>query len=169
MKLIVGLGNYGKEYENTRHNIGFKAIDLFAGKLGVELNNEKFKGVFYKGDGFILAKPLTYMNLSGEFVQPLAAFFKIEPQDILVIYDDMDLPIGELRFRIKGSSGGQNGIKNIINLMGTEDIPRLKIGIGRPQHGSVDHVLGKFTAEEAKLFDAKKDDILKRIQDFIKG
>lgn len=168
MKLIVGLGNPGKEYENTRHNIGFKAIDLIADKKGVSLNNEKFKGIFYKGDGYILAKPLTYMNLSGEFVQALTTFFKIDKKDILVIYDDMDLPCGDLRYRAKGSAGGQNGMKDIINKMASEEIQRLKIGIGRPQHGSIDHVLGKFTPEELAAIKLKEAEILNKVEEFLK-
>lgn len=168
MKLIVGLGNPGKEYENTRHNIGFEIIDLIASKKGVELKNEKFKGVFYKGEEFILAKPLTYMNLSGDFVQAISAFFKIDTKDILVIFDDMDLPLGELRYRATGSSGGQNGIKDIINKLGTEDIRRIKIGIGRPIHASVDHVLGKFTSEERVKVDSMKPEALKRVEEFLK-
>lgn len=169
MKLIVGLGNPGSKYENTRHNIGFKAIDAYASKIKVELNNEKFNGIFYKGDGFILAKPLTFMNLSGDFVQAICSYFKISHKDVLVIYDDMDLSIATLRYRTKGSSGGQNGIKDIIRKMGTDEIPRLKIGIGRPQRTGVDHVMGQWSKTDIEALNLIKAAIVNKIDEFIKG
>lgn len=134
--LIVGLGNIGKEYEKTKHNVGFMFVDYFAQK-----NNFKFDSNFKNGIYFsfiqansitYVAKPTTYMNLSGEFVYNFCNYYKIPIQNVLVIYDDMDLNFGQYKIKEKGSSGGQNGIKNIINLMHTEEIKRIKIGIGKP-------------------------------------
>ena len=169
MKLIVGLGNPGKEYENTRHNIGFKVIDALSHKYNVELNENKFNGMFYKGNGMILAKPLTYMNLSGDFVQKLAHYYKIDIEDILVVYDDLDLATGVVRYRQKGSSGGQNGIKDIINKMGTQEIKRLKIGIGKPRNGAKNWVLGKFSPTQIQELDAVKGEIIARCEEFLEG
>ena len=133
MKLIVGLGNPGKEYENTRHNCGFKAIDAYAEMAQVDFNREDFKGTYAKfkldDEDIILFKPLTFMNLSGEAVQAIVSFFKIPTEDIVVIYDDMAIKPGEIRLRLFGSSGGHNGIQNIINCLGTQNIKRIRIGI----------------------------------------
>jgi len=157
MKLIVGLGNPGNEYVNTRHNAGFLAIDRICDTLGISLNKLKFKGEYYQGikDGvkFILLKPQTYMNLSGECVIKFAEYFDIVDEDILVIYDDMDTDIGKIRLRASGSGGGQNGMKNIIQHLGTKDIPRLRIGIGKKSIPNMkDFVLSKFREEEIKPF-----------------
>ena len=158
VKLIVGLGNPGKQYAATRHNAGFMVIDYLAEKLGVKVDKIKFKSVL--GEGFagtekiVLAKPQTYMNLSGEALLDMVQWYKLEPQDILVIYDDLDLPVGKLRLRMKGSAGGHNGMKSIIYLIQSDDFPRLRIGIGRPQNENIEtvnHVLGKFAEEEAKI------------------
>ncbi|MCK5867185.1 MAG: aminoacyl-tRNA hydrolase [Mycoplasmataceae bacterium] len=167
MKLIVGLGNPGKEYENTRHNIGFKVIDAFAHANDIKLKKKKYGGTYYKGNGIIVAKPGTFMNNSGEFVQPLAKYFGIEPENILVIYDDMDTKIGFARVKLTGSSGGQNGIGDIIDRLSTKDIPRLKIGIGRPKNGGKNHVLGKFTPLQIIELDKIKNDLVKTIDVFI--
>lgn len=167
MKLIVGLGNPGKEYEATRHNIGFKVIDAFIHKHGVELKKTKYTGEYYKGDGVIIAKPMTFMNNSGNFVQPMAKFFKIDPEDILVIYDDMDLPVGQARMKKTGTAGGQNGMKDIILKMGTNDIPRLKVGIGRPKNGSKNHVLGTFTKLQVAELNKIKDNLVEAVEEFI--
>lgn len=157
MKLIVGLGNPGKQYADTRHNIGFMVIDDLAKKLDINVDKIKFKSVI--GEGFagaekvVLAKPQTFMNLSGQAVLDMIQWYKLSPQDILVIYDDLDLPGGRLRLRMKGSAGGHNGMKSIIYLVQSEDIPRLRVGIGRPQNEKIetaDFVLGKFNNEEAK-------------------
>ena len=155
MYLIVGLGNIGKEYDNTRHNIGFQAIDYIADKYNIEVNRIKFKGIY--GDGLIegkkviLLKPTTYMNLSGESIREVMNFYKISEDDLIVIYDDISLPVGRLRIREKGSAGGHNGIKSIIANIGTEKFARVKIGIGQPTHDLVNHVLGKFTSEENEI------------------
>ena len=167
MKLIVGLGNPGKEYEHTRHNVGFKVIDAFAHKHNLELKKSKYTGKFYKGDGLIIAKPQTFMNNSGNFVQPMAKFFKIDLEDILIVYDDMDLPAGMARMRKSGSAGGQNGMKDILFKFGTNDIPRLKVGIGRPKNGSKNHVLGKFTTLQIKELNNIKDMLVSSLEDFI--
>jgi peptidyl-tRNA hydrolase, PTH1 family len=154
MKLIVGLGNPGREYSNTRHNIGFMVIDELARKWDISLNQEKYKGVFgsgvVNGEKVILLKPLTYMNLSGECIRPLMDYYKIAIEDFVVIYDDLDLVPGKLRLRMKGSAGGHNGIKSTIAHLGTQEFNRIRVGIGRPQQGRsvVDHVLGAFFHEE---------------------
>lgn len=153
MKLIVGLGNPGKEYEGTRHNCGFITLDVLADKLQVEINQSKFKGLYvktkYAGEDIILLKPQTYMNLSGESVIQFMNFFKIDKQDILVVYDDLDMPVGKLRLRTSGSAGGHNGIKSIIHHIGGQDFNRIRIGIDRhPYIKVVDYVLGRFTKEE---------------------
>lgn len=158
MKLIVGLGNPGRQYAATRHNVGFMVIDSLAEKLGIKVDKIKFKSVI--GEGFagpekiVLAKPQTYMNLSGEAVLDMVQWYKVDPADLLVVYDDLDLPAGKLRLRIKGSAGGHNGMKSIIYLVQSDDLPRLRIGIGRPQNENletVSHVLGKFSQDEAKI------------------
>ena len=154
VKAIIGLGNPGREYERNRHNIGFQVIDLLAEKHGMRFDQRKFRALLAKGrilgHDVILAKPLTFMNSSGEAVGPLAHFYKIEPQDILVIADDLDIPQGRIRLRPMGSSGGHNGLKSIILHLGTEDFSRARIGIGRPP-GSMDpadYVLQDFTQDE---------------------
>jgi PTH1 family peptidyl-tRNA hydrolase len=155
MYLIVGLGNPGDEYRHTRHNVGFDIIDLMAEKYNINLNRIKFKGIC--GDGTVLGekvlllKPSTYMNLSGESVAEAANFYKIPKENILVIYDDVSLPVGRMRIRQEGSAGGHNGIKNIILHMSSDVFPRIKIGVGQPQRGLVSHVLGKFPKEEREL------------------
>ena len=155
MKLIVGLGNPGKDYENTRHNCGFKAIEAYAEMAQVDFNREDFKGRYAKfkldDEDIILFEPLTYMNLSGEAVQQIVSFFKIPIEDIVVIYDDMAIKPGEIRLRLFGSSGGHNGIQNIINCLGTQEIKRIRIGIGEPSFDPINYVLGKPSKEEQPL------------------
>ena len=155
MFLIVGLGNPGKEYDGTRHNIGFEAIDYIADKYNIELNRIKFKWVF--GEGFIngkkliLLKPTTYMNLSGESIREVINFYKISNEEVIVIYDDMSLEVGRLRIREQGSHGGHNGINSIIANLGTDVFPRVKIGVGAPKGNLVSHVLGKFSDDEVEI------------------
>ncbi len=154
MIAFVGLGNPGKEYEKTRHNVGFMTIDELSKKWDIPLNQSKFHGQF--GTGFVsgqkvlLVKPLTYMNLSGECVRPLMDYYDIPFEHLKVIYDDLDLPTGRIRLRTKGSAGGHNGIKSLIQHLGSPEFDRLRIGIGRPQNGMkvVDYVLGRFSEEE---------------------
>lgn len=158
-KLIVGLGNPGKKYEKTRHNIGFMVVDELVRARQVQWQGTKFFGEWAcesragnHRDYFL--KPQTYMNLSGESVAALATFYKIAPADILVIYDDMDLPLGRIRVAARGSSGGHNGIKSIIQMLGTEEFARVKIGIGRPldvRVATVDYVLMPFAPPEREL------------------
>jgi len=157
MKMIVGLGNPGKQYEQTRHNIGFMVIDELSSSFNIPLTQAKFKGIYglgvYNGTKVLLLKPLTYMNLSGESIRAVLDYYQIELEDLLVIYDDLDLPVGKIRLRQKGSSGGHNGIKSTVAHLGTQEFNRIRIGIDRPQPGmSVpDYVLGKFRPEERVL------------------
>ena len=154
VKLIIGLGNPGKPYEHTRHNIGFDVIDALASKWGAPLNQSKFNGMYasvHRPEGkVILVKPLTYMNLSGECVRPLMDYFDIEVEDILVIYDDLDLETGKLRLRQKGSAGGHNGIKSLIQHLGTQEFDRIRVGVSRPPAGMkvADYVLSKFSKDD---------------------
>ena len=144
MFLIVGLGNPGREYNNTRHNIGFDAIDVIADKYNIEVSRIKFKGVYgegiVNGEKVILLKPTTYMNLSGESVREVMDFYKLSEEDILIIYDDVSLDVGRIRIREKGSAGGHNGIKSIIANIGTDVFSRIKVGVGKPQGDLVKHV-----------------------------
>lgn len=157
MKLIVGLGNPGKQYDQTRHNIGFEVIDALSSQMNIPLNQSKFKGLygigFHKGEKVILLKPLTYMNLSGESIRAVMDYYQIELEDLLVIYDDLDLPVGKIRLRQKGSPGGHNGIKSTVAHLGTQQFNRIRIGIDRPVSGmSVpDYVLGRFRPDEISL------------------
>ncbi len=158
MKLIVGLGNPGKEYEKTRHNAGFMALDKLAAMIDARFVHHQFNAVIaslvVKQEKVILMKPQTYMNLSGEAVLAAVRYYKIPSQDILVLHDDLDLPVGKIRVRYQGSSGGQKGLKNILDLLETQDIKRIRIGIGKdPIIPVVDYVLGKIPAEQAALFD----------------
>jgi PTH1 family peptidyl-tRNA hydrolase len=151
LKLVVGLGNPGREYQNTRHNIGWMVLDLLAAANGKTFRAErKWKAEAVELPGTILLKPQTYMNLSGESVAPLARFFKFPLESILVVYDDMALPLGRLRLRAKGSAGGHNGLQSIITHLGADAVPRLRLGIGAPAGDPswVGHVLGGFREEE---------------------
>lgn len=149
MRMIVGLGNPGKDYIDTRHNAGFMVVDQYASSLGLCFSDEKrWKSKISKNGDCYLIKPQTYMNDSGVAVGQVAAYYKIRPKEILVLYDDMDLPLGRLRIRASGSAGGHNGMRSVINHLGTQDFPRLRIGIGACVKGTVKHVLGKFRDEE---------------------
>ena len=155
--LIVGLGNPGKEYERTRHNAGVRALDVLADKLGCKIDKGKFQGIYgqvnYGGKKLMLLKPLTYMNLSGRSVLQLSAYFNIPPQQIIVMFDDISLEPGRLRVRADGSAGGHNGIKSIIQEVGSQAFPRVKIGVGakpNPEYNLADWVLSTFSAQEEK-------------------
>lgn len=155
--LIVGLGNPGKQYEHTRHNMGFLTVDLLAEEKAVKLNKVKFKAAYnlmeFAGARCLVMKPQTYMNLSGEAVREASQFYKIPPDHVLVIYDDVALPVGKLRVRPTGSAGGHNGIKNIIAHLGTQDFPRIKIGTGAPEEkeGMIDWVIGVPSQKEREI------------------
>lgn len=159
MYLIAGLGNPTREYEKTRHNVGFDTIDVLADRINTDVAERKFKGLYGKGmlggEKVILLKPQTFMNLSGESVRAAADFYKIPPDHIIVIYDDISLDVGHLRIRTKGSAGGHNGIKNIIAHLGTQEFPRIKIGVGGkpPRMDLADYVLSRFLAEERKIME----------------
>ncbi|MBU9710165.1 aminoacyl-tRNA hydrolase [Evansella tamaricis] len=174
MKLIVGLGNPGIKYDGTRHNIGFEVIDRTVEKFGIDLDQSKFKGIYgFKKIGnnkLFLLKPLTYMNLSGESIVPLMNYFKIEKEELLVIYDDLDLPPGSIRLREKGGHGGHNGIKSIISQLGTDEFKRIRVGIGRPPKGQAvpDYVLGRFMKEEQISIDEAVERSLDAIDSWTK-
>ena len=164
--LIAGLGNPGREYEKTRHNTGFLALDALSKALGVRVNKPKFQGEVgvceYKGKRLILLKPQTYMNASGLSVEPCAHFYKIPPERIIVIFDDISLPVGRIRVRKSGSAGGHNGLKSIIARLGGENFPRIRIGVGakpRPDYDLADWVLGKFPPEDAKAMADRYPDL----------
>lgn len=155
--LVVGLGNPGKEYEKTRHNAGFRAIDLLAENLGCKIDKAKFQGLYgqavYHGGKLFLLKPQTYMNLSGRSVLQLSAYYNIPPERIIVLFDDISLPPGRLRIRKDGSAGGHNGIKSIIAEVGSQEFPRVKIGVGAkptPEFDLAAWVLSTFSAKEEK-------------------
>lgn len=172
MKLIVGLGNPGKEYENTRHNIGFIFLDDFAEKHKVTIDKEKFNGLYAQtiinNEKVILLKPLSYMNLSGEVVRKYVDYFKIKIEDILIINDDLDMIFGKIRLRPDGSSGGHNGLKNIALNLGTENFKRLKVGISNDKTiDTKDYVLGKFSKEEKETINNLKEEISNILLDFI--
>lgn len=171
MFIIAGLGNPGKEYRNTRHNVGYSALDVFASRYGIHVEEEKFKALIGKGvvDGqkVICVKPLTYMNLSGEAIRAVCDYFKVDIEtELIVLYDDINLGVGQLRVRPKGSAGGHNGIKNIIANLGTEVFQRIRVGIGKkpPRMDLADYVLGHFSKEEQsaekEAYDKVSDAIL---------
>ena len=159
MYLIVGLGNPEEEYSKTRHNMGFNTINKIARKYGIEVNKSKYEGLYdttiIESKKAILLKPQTYMNLSGNCVQEFANFYKIEHENIIVVYDDMDIEPGQIKIRKKGSAGGHNGMKSIIQMLGTEEFPRLRIGIGRPKHNGdeINYVIGSIPEEEIPKLD----------------
>lgn len=157
MRLIVGLGNPGSQYENTRHNAGFMLVDKLADEFGISVTKNKFD-VHYgrgaiEGREVMLAKPMAFMNRSGWPVQKLAAYFKINSKDLMVVHDDIDLAFGRLKIKEKGGDGGHRGVRSIIDAFGGGDFTRLRIGVGRPdaERGASDYVLGKFSLEERKV------------------
>ena len=164
MYLVVGLGNPGKQYEMTRHNIGFEVLDYISKEYTIKINKIKHKGLLgegvIQGERILFLKPQTYMNLSGESVREVACFYKIPVENIIIIYDDISLPTGSVRIRKKGSAGGHNGIKSIIYQLASDDFPRIKLGVGAPRHADYDlkdYVLGHFAKEEA-------DDIISAVK-----
>lgn len=174
MKLIVGLGNIGKQYEKTRHNIGFMIVDAFCNKHNLSFSSSKLKADIIKtklfGEDVIIAKPTTFMNLSGEAVQLIKKFYNLNNEDILIIYDDLDLDTGKIRLRKSGSSGGQNGIKNILNLLNTQDIKRVRVGISKDKFiPTADYVLGKFSSEQQPKINEAIQIGVNLIEDYIKN
>ena len=174
--IVVGLGNPGKQYENTRHNAGFLAIDYIAEKKGVKIDRAKFEGLTAVteicGKGVLLLKPQTYMNNSGQSVEAAASFYKIAPQNVIVISDDVNLDVARLRVRKSGSAGGQKGLADIITYFGTEDIPRLRIGVGKkphPEFDMKDWVLSRFTSGEMQAFAEAYPRVLVGIEKMLTG
>ncbi len=156
MKLIIGLGNPGRDYAGTRHNIGFGVITRLSDQYNIPLDRKEHKGICGRGmiggEKVILVQPQTFMNLSGECVGAMSSYYKVEPEDIIVTYDDVDLEVGQIRVRRKGSAGGHNGMKSIIAHLGTQEFPRIKVGVGaKPEGGDLArHVLGRFSREDEK-------------------
>ena len=174
MKLIVGLGNPGKKYEGTRHNMGFMAIDLLSDQAQLDVDKEVFHGLMGRGKIFdqdvILFKPTTYMNLSGTAVQEVVHYFKIAIEDIVVIYDDMALPVGSIRLRKEGSSGGHKGMQNIIDCLSTEEIKRIRVGIGEPgDNDNIDFVLSKPLKDEMPLISEAIEDAVRAVKEYLKS
>lgn len=174
MKLIVGLGNIGREYDGTRHNAGFMTVDYLAEEHGLEFGRRKFDAMLAEGtvcgEKVILAKPTTYMNESGRAVRQISSFYKLDTEDILVVHDDMDLATGRLRLRQKGSAGGHNGIRSIIAELGTEKFKRLRIGIDHPDRQTVvDWVLSRFTENQRTEFDIGMKEAVDAIDDWLEG
>ncbi|MBO5981180.1 MAG: aminoacyl-tRNA hydrolase [Clostridia bacterium] len=174
--IIVGLVNPGKEYENTRHNAGFKLIDYLSGKLGVSVKRLKHMSLCEKCDfgefKVLLMKPQTYMNHSGEAVKSAASFYKVPPAKVIVLFDDCAIGVGEIRIRRKGSAGGHNGIKSLIEHLGTQDFPRVKIGVGEkphPDYDMADWVLSNFSQTEFKSVCSRFDDVLKAVELIVSG
>src|SRR5207302_8111713 len=164
MKLIVGLGNPGLQYEHTRHNVGFRVVDKLAAKLGWKWTERRGRAILASGtigsEKVVLAKPITYMNLSGGAVGELVRWYKIQPEDVLVIFDDLDLPVGKIRLRARGSAAGHNGLDDIIRHLHTNAFPRLRVGIGHPTNSRMngrDYVLGIPTSDERILLEAGED------------
>ncbi|MFC1595984.1 aminoacyl-tRNA hydrolase [Candidatus Margulisiibacteriota bacterium] len=174
MKLIIGLGNPGEKYINTRHNIGFMVLDTLAETQGPAHHREwqkKHKSLIVKPTGLILAKPQTFMNRSGEAVSSILRYYKLGIEDILLVYDDIDMEFGKLRYKNKGSSGGHNGVKSIADHLGTSEVQRVKIGIGRPP-GRMDaatYVLKEFSKQERPELDNIIDQAVKRVTQWIAG
>lgn len=176
MYIIAGLGNPDKQYEGTRHNVGFDVIDRIADKYNISVDGRKHRAFIGKGiiGGWkvILAKPQTYMNLSGESILSLVDYYKIdEEQELIVIYDDISLDVGQLRIRAKGSAGGHNGIKNIIACLGTQVFPRIKVGVGEKPKGYdlADYVLGHFSKAEKELMNEGYDNAVRAVEMIISG
>lgn len=173
MKIIAGLGNPGLKYENTRHNAGFMAVDALAEKLGLEFSQEKFSSKFAKGrisgEDVVLLKPQTYMNDSGIALRQCLDFYKAAPSDVVILYDDVDLPVGRIRIRQKGSAGRHNGIKSIIHCLFTEEFDRIRIGVGKDvQIPMISWVLGKFPPEQKQSLDQALDMAAEAGEDIIR-
>ncbi|MDO4431714.1 MAG: aminoacyl-tRNA hydrolase [Aerococcaceae bacterium] len=175
MKLVIGLGNPGEKYDRTRHNIGFDVVDKWLEMHQLKMTDQKFRADFtvahVSGEKCLFVKPYTYMNLSGEALLPLMSYYGVAMEDVLVVYDDLDLEPGRIRLRQSGSSGGHNGIKSIIEMLGSSDFKRIKIGIGRPQQGRkvVNHVLEPFELDDRIAVDNAIDVAIQVINDWLSG
>ena len=174
--IIVGLGNMGREYDNTRHNIGFCAIDYIAGRCGVNINRGKFDALVadttIAGKRVLLMKPQTYMNASGKAVSPAASFYKVKPENIIVLSDDVNLDVGRMRVRKNGSDGGQKGLRSIIETMGTSEFPRIRIGVGKkphPDYNLADWVLGNFSPADKTLISELYPTIFEGVEKILSG
>ncbi|MDN6160145.1 MAG: aminoacyl-tRNA hydrolase, partial [Staphylococcus equorum] len=172
---IVGLGNIGKRFEQTKHNIGFEVIDYMLDQNQFSLDKQKFKGAYtierMAGEKVMFIEPLTMMNLSGEAVGPLMKYYDIDIDDLVVLYDDLDLPQGEIRLRQKGSAGGHNGIKSIIQVLGTDQFKRIRIGVDRPSNGMsiVDYVLQKFSKQEMQIMNKVIEHSARAVEAYIES
>ena len=175
MHLIVGLGNPTKQYEGTRHNVGFETIDRIAAENQIRVEEKKHKALYgsgyIEGEKVILAKPQTFMNLSGESVRELSDYYKIPAENIIVIYDDISLDVGQLRIRKKGSAGGHNGMKNIISHLGTEVFPRIKVGVGEKpkKYDLADYVLSRFSKEERAIMEEGYQKAVEAVEMILRG
>ena len=174
MKLVIGLGNPGKKYEGTRHNMGFMAVDLLSDQANIDVDKEVFHGLMGRGKIYeqdvILFKPTTFMNLSGTAVQEVVHYFKIELEDIVVIYDDMALEPGTIRLRKEGSSGGHKGMQNIIDCLSTEQIKRIRIGIGEPgENDTIDYVLSKPLKDEMPVIEEAIANAVRAVKEMLKS
>ncbi|WP_207942028.1 peptidyl-tRNA hydrolase [Enterococcus sp. DIV2402] len=173
MKMIVGLGNPGRKYEHTKHNVGFMAVDRLAQQFNTTFKKNPFEAevadFFVNGEKVLLVKPQTFMNESGRAVGPLMTYFGVYPEELVVIYDDLDLALGKIRLRQKGSAGGHNGMKSIISHLNTQEFDRIKIGVDRPQSGMtvVNHVLSDFSKENQPLIEGSIDKAVEATIDFI--
>jgi PTH1 family peptidyl-tRNA hydrolase len=171
MKLVIGLGNPGSEYERTRHNVGYRVVDKLASKLGWQWSERRNRAILASGtiglEKVVLAKPITFMNLSGQAVGELVRWYKIQPEDVLVVYDELDLPVGKVRLRARGSAAGHNGLKDIIHHLHTNAFPRLRVGIGHPTNSHIkgkDHVLSVPREDEQILIDTGEDRAVEAIE-----
>lgn len=173
MKCIVGLGNIGKCFELTRHNIGFEVVDYILEKNNFSLDKQKFKGAYtierMNGDKVLFIEPMTMMNLSGEAVAPIMDYYNVNPEDLIVLYDDLDLEQGQVRLRQKGSAGGHNGMKSIIKMLGTDQFKRIRIGVGRPTNGMTvpDYVLQRFSNDEMVTMEKVIEHAARAIEKFV--
>jgi len=173
VKLVCGLGNPGDRYARTRHNVGFLVVESFGDPLSaawIERGQGRTARVSFGGEDVVLVEPLTFMNLSGHAVAATAGLFRIEPIDVLVVHDDVDLPLGRVQVKLGGGDGGHKGIRSVIEQMGTRDFPRLRVGVGRPAAPSmIDHVLSPFSAEEREVLDAARVRAVEGIREWVVG
>ena len=170
MKIIVGLGNPEGKYKNTYHNVGFSVVDMFAAQNNLKFSTKKCRAEIAKGDGYIIAKPQTYMNLSGESLAEIYNFYKVDTSEIVVIYDDIDLDVGKLRIRKKGSAGTHNGMRSIVKCLGSGDFPRIRVGVSKPMKGQdlADFVLSRFRKEEQADLEIGLEKAYKAVESIIK-